>query len=296
MKRLVFEGSAVAIITPFSDKGIDFDKLAQLIAFHIENGTDGIVICGTTGEASTMPDSEHMAAVAFTVKEVKGRIPVIAGVGSNDTAHGIDLVREATKLGADALLNTTPYYNKTSQEGLYRHFTAMAKETDLPVILYNVPVRTALNIAPETIRRLSEIPNIVGVKECNLLQLPDSAALCGEDMVFYSGEDGVVIPLLSLGGRGVISVVANLLPSEVSQMVHLYLEGKHAEALRIQLDLLPLIHALFSDVSPIPIKEAMNILGWNVGFCRMPLCEMSPEGHAALERVLGQYTFYGLNR
>jgi len=294
MKKLVFEGSAVAIVTPFTDKGINFDKLSKLIDFQITNGTDAIVICGTTGEASTMPDHEHLSAVDFTVKESGGRIPVIAGVGSNDTAHGIELVKAAEALGVDALLNVTPYYNKASQEGLYRHFKVMAEAASIPTILYNVPSRTTMNIAPETMQRLSKIPNIVGVKECNLTQVPDCAFLCEKDFTFYSGEDGLVIPFLSLGGKGVISAVANILPKEVSQIVHLYLDGKHQEALQLQLSLLPLIHALFSDVNPIPVKEAMNILGWEVGPCRMPLCEMSEEGRAALEKTMQQYSFYGL--
>lgn len=292
MKRLIFEGSAVAIVTPFTDKGVDFAKLAKLLAFQIRNGTDAIVICGTTGESSTMPDKEHLSVIEFAVKEVNGRIPVIAGVGTNDTLHGIHLVKEATRLGPDALLNVTPYYNKTSQEGIARHFTMMAEATDLPMILYNVPSRTNLNIDPATLKRLSALSNIVGIKECNITQLPDSAFLCGEDIHFYSGEDHLVIPLLSLGGRGVISTVANLLPREVNQMVHSYMDGKHEEALKAQLSLLPLIHAIFSDVNPIPLKEAMNILGWNVGSCRMPLCEMSPSGRASLEKVMEQYTFY----
>ena len=294
MKKLVFEGAAVAIITPFDEKGIKFDKLAKLISFQIENGTDCILVCGTTGEASTMPDTEHMTAISFAVKEVKGRVPVLAGVGSNDTAHGIHLAKKATEAGADALLNVTPYYNKTSQEGLYRHFKAMAEASHLPTILYNVPSRTNLNIAPATLKRLSEIDNIVGVKECNIGQMPEVAALCGDSLTYYSGEDGQVIPLMSLGGRGVISVVSNILPREVSQMTHLYLEGRHEEALKMQLSLIPIIKALFSDVNPIPTKDAMNILGWDVGACRMPLCEMSAEGHAALAEVLKQYTFYGL--
>lgn len=289
MKKPVFEGSAVAIITPFSQGGVDCKKLQQLVDFHLKNDTDAIVVCGTTGEASTMPDSEHLEAVRIVVERVAGKIPVIAGTGSNDTSHGIKLTREASAIGVDALLIVTPYYNKTSQEGLVRHFDAMASSTDLPIILYNVPSRTNLNIAPKTLKRLTDIINIVGVKECNLLQVPEVVHLCGDRLTMYSGEDGYVVPMLSLGARGVISVAANVVPSMMSKMVHSYLNGDPNEALKLQLELVPLVSALFSDVNPIPVKEAMNILGWDVGNCRLPLCEMSAEGHATLEAVLSKY-------
>ncbi len=289
MKKPVFVGSATAIVTPFNAKGIDYDKFSQLIDFQLKHKSDAIVVCGTTGESSTMPDSEHLAAIDFAVKEVAGRIPVVAGIGSNDTAHAVELCREATALKPDGLLSVTPYYNKASQEGLYRHFKAIAEATDLPMILYNVPARTALDLAPETACRLAEIANIIAIKECNLLHAPEIVRLCGDEMLLYSGEDGLVIPLLSLGGLGVISVAGNLVPAEMSQMVHDYLAGKHKEALKQQLDLLPLIKALFSDVNPIPTKEAMNILGWQVGDCRLPLCEMSEAGHNQLAKVLKEY-------
>jgi len=289
MKRPVFEGSAVAIVTPFSKEGVDYKKLAELVDFQLDNKTDAIVVCGTTGEASTMPDSEHLETIRFVVDRVAGRIPVIAGTSSNDTAHGIELCKKATELGADALLSVTPYYNKTSQEGLYRHFKLMADSTVLPIILYNVPSRTNLNINPQTARRLSEIPNIVAIKECNLLQVPEVARLCGDDLILYSGEDGLVVPMLSLGAKGVISVAANIAPAQMSDLVHSYLDGDTKKSLQIQLDYLPLINALFSDVNPIPVKEALNILGWEVGPCRMPLCEMSPECHERLVCIMSQY-------
>lgn len=289
MKRPVFEGSAVAVVTPFNKEGVDYKKLAELVDFQIDNKTDCIVVCGTTGEASTMPDEEHLATIGFVVKHVAGRVPVIAGTSSNDTAHGIELCRKATALGADALLSVTPYYNKTSQEGLYRHFKAMADSTDLPIILYNVPSRTNLNIHPQTIKRLSEISNITAIKECNLLQVPEVARLCGDDIVLYSGEDGLVVPMLSLGAKGVISVASHIIPQEMSRIVHSYLEGDTKTSLKIQLEFLPLINALFSDVNPIPVKEALNILGWDVGSCRMPLCEMSPECREKLACVMSQY-------
>lgn len=290
MKRPVFEGSAVAIVTPFSKEGVDYKKLAELVDFQLENKTDAIVVCGTTGEASTMPDAEHLEVVRFVIDRVAKRVPVIAGTSSNDTAHGVELCKKATALGADALLSVTPYYNKTSQEGLYRHFKAMSDSTDLPIILYNVPSRTNLNIQPQTIKRLSALPNIVAIKECNLLQVPEVARLCGDDLVLYSGEDGLVVPMLSLGARGVISVAANIVPQEMSELVHSYLDGDLKKSLQIQLDFLPLINALFSDVNPIPVKEALNILGWNVGLCRMPLCEMSPECRDRLECVMSGYS------
>jgi len=289
MKRPVFEGSAVAIVTPFSKEGVDYKKLAELVDFQIDNKTDAIVVCGTTGEASTMPDSEHLETIDFVVKRVARRIPVIAGTSSNDTAHGVELCRKATALGADALLSVTPYYNKTSQEGLYRHFKAMADSTGLPIILYNVPSRTNLNLCPQTIKRLSAIANIAAIKECNLLQVPEVARLCGDDIILYSGEDGLVVPMLSLGAKGVISVASNIIPEQMSRLVHTFLDGDIKMSLKIQLDYLPLINALFSDVNPIPVKEAMNILGWDVGPCRMPLCEMSPECRAKLIDVMAKY-------
>lgn len=288
MKKPVFEGSAVAIVTPFSQGGVNCKKLQQIVDFHLTNETDAIVVCGTTGEASTMPDSEHLEAVRIVVERVAGKIPVIAGAGSNDTSHGTRLAREATAIGVDALLIVTPYYNKTSQEGLFRHFDAMASATDLPIILYNVPSRTNLNIAPKTLQRLTEIINIVGVKECNLMQVPDVASLCGDNIVMYSGEDGFVVPMLSLGAKGVISVAANIVPSLMSRMVHQFLDGDTQSARKMQLDIVPLVNALFSDVNPIPVKEALNIIGWDVGNCRLPLCEMSAEGHANLEAVLAK--------
>lgn len=289
MKRPVFLGSAVAIVTPFSKEGVDYNKFAELIDFHLKNKTDAIAVSVTTGEASTMPDAEHLEAIRFVVNRVAGKVPVIAGIGSNDTAHALELCKNATALGPDALLSVTPYYNKTSQEGIYRHFKMIAESTTLPIILYNVPSRTNLNIMPQTLKRLSGIPNIVAVKECNILQAPEVVALCGDDLLIYSGEDGLVVPLLSLGAKGVISVAANIVPKEMSDMVHRYLSGDTAASLKIQLDLLPLINALFSDVNPIPVKEALNILGWNVGQCRMPLCEMSLDGHDKLAAVMSTY-------
>ena len=289
MKKPVFVGSAVALITPFNEGGVDTKKLKALIDFHLAHKTDAILVAATTGEAATMPDEEHLATIRTVVEYVDGRVPVIAGTGSNDTAHGIKLTREATAIGADALLHVTPYYNKTSQEGIYRHFKAMAEATDLPIILYNVPSRTNLNIAPATYKRLSEIENIIGVKECNMNQVPETVSLCGDDLILYSGEDGLVVPLLSMGGKGVISVAAHVVPETMHDMVMAFLNGDVAGAAKMQADIVPLVKALFSDVNPIPVKEALNILGWDIGSCRMPLCDMSEDGKAKLAEVLKQY-------
>lgn len=291
MKKPIFQGSAVAIVTPFSEGGVDSAKLRRLVDFHLNNRTDAIVVCGTTGEASTMPDSEHLETIRIVVEQVNGKVPVIAGTGSNDTAHGAVLSKEATARGADALLIVSPYYNKASQEGLFRHFEVMSKASDLPIVLYNVPSRTNLNIDPKTICRLADFSNVVAIKECNLMQVPEVQYLCGDKIDLYSGEDGVVVPMLSLGAKGVISVAANILPAEMSRMVHSFLDGDVNTARDIQISLSPLISALFSDVNPIPVKEALNILGWNIGNCRLPLCEMSDDKQLHLAAVMKGYDF-----
>lgn len=236
-----------------------------------------------------MPDAEHLSVIEFVVKKIARRIPVIAGAGSNDTAHGVQLCREAERLGVDALLLVTPYYNKASQKGLFLHFQAMAAAVRLPIILYNVPSRTGVNLNPETLASLSRIPNIAGLKECNIAQAPEVAALCGDDLVLYSGEDGQVLPILALGGQGVISVMANIIPADTHRMVASWLAGDLAESRRIQLKAVPLVKALFSDVNPIPIKAAMNLLGQPVGECRLPLCTMCDSGLAGLRAALAGY-------
>ncbi len=289
MKKPVFTGAAVAIVTPFREDGVDFDRLGALCEMHVAAGTDAIVVAGTTGEASTMPDEEHLLVIAYVVKRIAGRIPVIAGTGSNDTAHGVHLCKEAEKLGADALLLVSPYYNKASQKGLYLHFKAMADAVRIPIVLYNVPSRTGVNIAPETVASLSRIPNVVGLKECNTAQAPEVAHLCGDGIVLYSGEDGQVLPILSLGGKGVISVMANIIPADTHRMVASYLSGDLAEALRLQLATVPLVKALFCDVNPIPVKAALNLLGHPVGECRLPLCAMSDSALAGLRAALVGY-------
>ncbi len=289
MKKCIFTGSGVAIVTPFTNDGIDFDKLGELIEFQIKEGTDAIVICGTTGEASTMPDDEHIAAIEYTVKKVAGRVPVIAGTGSNDTRHAIHLSKRAEEVGADAILSVSPYYNKTTQRGLYEHFKAVAENIGIPMILYNVPSRTNLNINPDTIKKLSEIDNIVGIKECNLNQVAETINLCGDDFTIYSGEDGLVIPLMSLGGKGVISVMANIIPKDTHDMAAKYLAGDIEEARKLQLKVTELVKALFIEVSPIPIKEAMNLMGIDVGKCRMPLVDMSEANKQVLIKAMQNY-------
>lgn len=289
MKNPVFTGSGVAIITPFTDTGIDFKKLEELIEFQIKEGTDALIICGTTGEASTMPDDEHKSAIKFAVDIVKKRIPVIAGTGSNDTKHAVHLTEYAQSAGADAVLSVTPYYNKTTQKGLYEHFKLIANSVTVPVILYNVPSRTNLNIDPQTVKALSEIENINAIKECNLNQVGDIINLCGDNINIYSGNDDQVLPLLALGGKGVISVMANIIPKETHDLVATFLAGDIETSRKIQLKLLNLIKALFVEVSPIPVKAAMNLMGMNVGECRLPLTDMSEKNLNYLKDTLKQY-------
>jgi 4-hydroxy-tetrahydrodipicolinate synthase len=289
MHQPIFTGSGVAIITPFTKDGVDFDKLGELLEFHINEGTDAIIICGTTGEASTMPDEEHMSVIKYAVEKVNRRIPVIAGTGSNDTHHAIQLSKYAEEAGSDAILTVTPYYNKTTQRGLYEHFKAIAESINIPVILYNVPSRTNLNLNPETVKALSEIENITAVKECNLSQVGDILNLCGEKITVYSGEDGQVVPLLSLGGKGVISVMANIIPKDTHDMVMSYLNGDIERSRKLQLQTLNLIKALFIEVSPIPVKAAMNLMGITVGNCRLPLVNMEEKNLEVLRKALKEY-------
>ncbi|TWH45816.1 4-hydroxy-tetrahydrodipicolinate synthase [Sporomusa sp. KB1] len=291
MRKPLFTGSAVAIVTPFTDNGVDYPSLAKLIEFQIQNGTDAIVICATTGEASTMPDDEHIATIKFAVETVNKRVPVIAGTGSNDTRHAIELSKAAEAVGADGLLSVTPYYNKATQKGLYKHFKLIADSVTIPIILYNVPSRTNLNINPETIEALAKIDNIIAVKECNLGQVGDVVNLCGEDFFVYSGDDNSVLPVLSLGGQGVISVMANIIPQDTHNMVAKFFEGDCKGAIKLQLQTLNLIKALFSEVNPIPVKAAVNLLGFTAGQCRMPLTEL--EDHN-LELLRSEMKAYGL--
>lgn len=288
MKKTVFTGSGVAIVTPFSNGKIDFDKLGELIELHIEKKTDSIIICGTTGEATTMPDAEHLEAISYTVQKVAGRIPVIAGTGSNDTNHGVKLSMDAQKLGVDALLSVTPYYNKATQKGLVAHYMEIAKHVDIPIIAYNVPSRTGVNLLPETLLKLTEAENIVGVKEAggNISQVAKIAALCGDKIDIYSGDDDIIVPVLSLGGKGVISVMANILPYETHMICEKFFAGDVAGARELQLSYYDLVKALFIEVNPIPIKTAMNLLGYQVGELRLPLCEMEEKNLEVLRREL----------
>ncbi|MGL6174175.1 MAG: 4-hydroxy-tetrahydrodipicolinate synthase [Cellulosilyticaceae bacterium] len=289
MKKTLFTGSGVAIITPFNETGVDYSKLAELIEFHIENNTDAIIICGTTGEAPTMPISEHKEVIRFTVEKVNKRIPVIAGTGSNDTMHAIRTSQYAESVGVDGLLSVVPYYNKTTQKGLYSHFKAIAESVSIPIILYNVPSRTVLDIAPSTVKALSEIPNIVGIKECNFHHVGEIISICGSDFSVYSGEDGLVLPLLSLGGKGVISVMANIIPQDTHDIYAKFIAGDIEGSRNLQLKTLDLIKSIFIEASPTPIKEAMNLLGMNVGKCRLPLVDMDSKNIEILKQSLQTY-------
>jgi 4-hydroxy-tetrahydrodipicolinate synthase len=292
MKKTIFTGAGVAIITPMYEDGtVNFDKLGEFIDFQINGGTDAIVICGTTGESATLSHEEHTRAISYTVKKVAGRVPVIAGTGSNDTRYAVELSLEAQKSGADALLLVTPYYNKTTQTGLIRHFNYIADHVDLPMIVYNVPGRTGLDIKPATYKELSKHPNIVAAKEANgnITSVAQTAALCGDDLDIYSGEDGQVVPILSLGGKGVISVLSNVLPKQTHDMCAKYFAGDTDGARRIQLDVTGLVEALFVETSPIPVKTALNLMGFEVGECRMPLAPMQENNLAFLKTELKKH-------
>ena len=285
MKQVLFTGSGAALVTPMHrDGSINFSALKQLLDVQIENGTNAVIICGTTGEAPTLSDEEHLEAVGFAVECAAHRVPVIAGTGSNDTRHAIAMSRRARALGADGLLVVTPYYNKTSQTGLLRHFTAIADAAGLPMIVYNVPARTGVNIEPETYLALSRHPLIVAAKEASgdVVAAARTAALCGDALTLYSGNDDCIVPMLSLGAKGVISVLANLAPRAVRALCDAYFAGDVRESLRLQLFYLPLIRALFSDVSPVPVKTALEMTGFPAGPCRLPLAPMAEDKRRAL--------------
>ena len=289
MKKTIFTGAGVAIVTPMNpDLSINWELLGTLIDDQIAHGTDAIVIAGTTGEASTMTDEEHVQSIRFAVERTAGRVPVVAGAGSNHTDYALWLSREAKQAGADALLHVTPYYNKTSQAGLVRHFMTLADATDLPVILYNVPSRTGVNIQPKTYQELCKHPNITATKEAsgNLSQIAMIRSLCGDELDIYSGNDDQIVPILSLGGKGVISVLSNVAPRQTHDICQLYFDGKVRESADLQIKLLPLINALFCDVNPIPVKEAVCMMGWDAGMCRLPLVELDPEHKELLSREM----------
>ncbi|WP_042276142.1 4-hydroxy-tetrahydrodipicolinate synthase [[Clostridium] dakarense] len=285
---MIFKGSAVALVTPFTENGVDFEKLGKLVEYHIENHTDALVICGTTGEATTMSDDEQLAVIKYVVDKVQKRIPVIAGTGSNNTAHSIYLSQKAEKLGADALLIITPYYNKANQRGLKLHFEEIAKSVNLPIILYNVPGRTSMNIKPSLVAELAKVDNIVAVKEASgdLAQVAEIARLVPDDFAIYSGNDDSIVQLLSVGGSGVISVLANVCPQETHDLVQKFLDGDIEGSRKLQLDMKPLIDALFIEVNPIPVKTAMNLLGFEVGNLRLPLAEMDEKNLQVLKQEL----------
>ena len=289
MKKTIFTGAGVAIVTPMNpDLSINWELLGTLIDDQIAHGTDAIVIAGTTGEASTMTDEEHVQSIRFAVERTAGRVPVVAGAGSNHPDYALWLSREAKQAGADALLHVTPYYNKTSQAGLVRHFMTLADATDLPVILYNVPSRTGVNIQPKTYQELCKHPNITATKEAsgNLSQIAMIRSLCGDELDIYSGNDDQIVPILSLGGKGVISVLSNVAPRQTHDICQLYFDGKVRESADLQIKLLPLINALFCDVNPIPVKEAVCMMGWDAGMCRLPLVELDPEHKELLSREM----------
>lgn len=297
MKKTVFQGVATAIITPMTAEGVDYERYGKLIDWQIAEGVQAIVAAGTTGEGSTLSDEEHRAVLKYTVDRVGGRVPVIAGTGSNDTAYALDLTRYACEIGADAMLVVTPYYNKATQNGLIRMFTEIADASTKPIILYNVPSRTGCNILPATCAALAEHPNIAAIKEAsgNISQIAETAALVRGKMDVYSGNDDQIVPVLSLGGKGVISVLSNVAPRQTVEMCSRFFRGDVAGSANMQLDLLPLINALFMEVNPIPVKAAMASLGWCENYLRLPLTPMEPAHEAVLLRELAKVCRPGAN-
>ena len=289
----IFKGSGVALVTPFKDGRVDYDALERLIEWQIESGTDAIISCGTTGEASTLSAVEKLSVIEFTVQKTAGRVPVIAGAGTNDTSHSMYLAREIQYAGADGLLVVTPYYNKATQKGLIAHYNMIADYTDLPMILYSVKSRTGLNIEPETVKELSKHPNIVGIKEASgdISQICRIAALCGKNFDLYSGNDDQTIPIMSIGGVGCISTVANIIPKDYHQMTEDFLKGRYKSAAKLQLKMVPLIRALFAEVNPIPVKAALHMMGKIEKEYRLPMCDPSNQ---TLYQLYDEMSKYGL--
>jgi len=289
----IFTGSGVAIVTPFhEDESINYDKLDELLEYHISHGTDSIIICGTTGESSTLSEEEHMDAIKFTIERVKGRVPVVAGTGSNSTYTTIQMSKEAVEDGADGLLLVTPYYNKCTQAGLVAHYAAVAKEAKAPIILYSVASRTGVNIAPETVAEIFEnVENVVAVKEAsgNISQIAKIMNLTDGKIDLYSGNDDQIVPLLSLGGKGVISVLANVAPQYTHDICAKFFAGDVKGSCKMQLDALPLVEKLFCEVNPIPVKKALNLMGMEVGPLRMPLTEMTEANAAKLAQAMSEF-------
>ena len=287
----IFKGSGVALITPFNeDLSVDYEGLRKLVDFHVEHKTDAIIVCGTSGESATMSVEEHLECIDVVAEQANGRIPVIAGTGSNDTMTAIELSKEAESLGADGLLVVTPYYNKSTQRGLVAHFTAIADAVNIPIILYNIPGRTGVNIAIDTYKQLGKHKNIVAVKEAsgNLSYIAKLIAECGDLLDVYSGNDDQIVPIMSLGGKGVISVLSNVMPKEAHQIAQYCLDNNCAEAAKLQIKLLKFINNLFIEVNPIPVKEAMNMAGWKCGIGRMPLYPMADENRQILKDSMAE--------
>ena len=284
MKKTIFKGIATALVTPLTKDGVNYDELGRLIDWQIDEGINGLVICGTTGEASTLTDEEHKAVIGYAVKRAAGRVPIIAGTGSNDTAYAIELTKSACEMGVDGVLCVTPYYNKATQNGLIRMFSDIADASTAPVVLYNVPSRTGVNIAPKTVAALADHPNIVGIKEAsgNISQVAEVLALAGDKIDLYSGNDDEIVPTLALGGKGCISVLSNPLPRKTVQITDKFFAGDVAGAAALQLELLPLIRALFSEVNPIPVKAAMAAMGFCEDYLRSPLTPMEEQTKAVL--------------
>ena len=288
MKKLLFKGCGTAIATPFCEQGVNLKEFEKLVENQIKEGVDAIIVCGTTGEASTMTMEERLRTIECAVKVSNKRVPIIAGTGSNNTKAVIEMNKKVKELGVDGVLIVTPYYNKTTQEGLVRHYTEIAKNTDLPIIMYNVPSRTGVNIKPETCLELSKVENIVAVKEASgdLSQVAEIANLCRENLTIYSGNDDQILPILSLGGKGVISVLSNVKPKYTHDMCYNFFNGNIEEATKMQIDAIPLIKALFSEVNPIPVKAALNIIGYDYGIPRLPLIEISEKNKKRLQELL----------
>lgn len=291
MKKILFEGCGTAIVTPFDENGVNYEEFKKLIENQVENDVDSIIVCGTTGEASTMTKEEKKQTIKFAVDTVNKRTKVIAGTGSNNTLEAIEMSKYAESVGVDGILVVTPYYNKTTQKGLVAHYTEIANAVDIPIILYNVPSRTGVNILPETCLELSKIENIVAIKEAsgNISQVTKIATLCGEDLSIYSGNDDQIIPVLSLGGKGVISVLSNIMPKYTHDMVRKYLDGNVTEACKMQLNVLDLIEVLFCEVNPIPVKYALNLMGYNYGIPRLPLIELSYENKIRMKDIMEKH-------
>ena len=288
MKKIIFKGCGTAIVTPFNEDGVNFEEFGKLIEDQIKGNVDSIVVCGTTGESSTMTIEERKETISYAVKKVNGRIPIIAGTGGNCTKSVIEFTKWAESAGVDGALIVTPYYNKTTQAGLIAHYTAIAKETSLPIILYNVPGRTGMNITPATCKELSKIDNIVAIKEAsgNLSQVAEIANLCGNELNIYSGNDDQITPILSVGGIGVISVLSNVAPKYTHDLIENFQNGNVSEAAKMQQKALPLVNALFCEVNPIPAKAALNMIGYDMGTPRLPLIEMSDSGKDTLRNAL----------